>query len=72
MKYVYKTVDDVISEGNHKKIRGDVSNLSKVKVIDMTGPEQRILSGEKLCFHDKLYGINSNNFLNNCRVSCYS
>lgn len=45
IKYVYKTVDDVISEGGHRKIKGDTSHLSKVKVIDMTGPEQKVLSG---------------------------
>jgi len=45
VKYVYKTVDEVISEGGHQKIKGGLSHLTKVKVIDMTGPEQRVLSG---------------------------
>ncbi|CAB3360945.1 Hypothetical predicted protein [Cloeon dipterum] len=47
VKYVYKTADQVIEEGKGKigpSIK-DYSNLSKVKVIDMTGPEQRVLSG---------------------------
>ncbi|XP_059486517.1 septin-interacting protein 1 [Neocloeon triangulifer] len=47
VKYVYKSVDQVIEEGKGKlgpSIK-DYSNLSKVKVIDMTGPEQRVLSG---------------------------
>lgn len=45
IKYVYKTMDDVISEGGHRKAKGDLSHLSKVKVIDMTGPEQKVFSG---------------------------
>lgn len=44
--YVYKTIDEVKSEGVYKKpSTGPQSKLSKVKVIDMTGPEQRVLSG---------------------------
>uniref|UniRef100_A0A224Z2P8 Tuftelin-interacting protein 11 n=1 Tax=Rhipicephalus zambeziensis TaxID=60191 RepID=A0A224Z2P8_9ACAR len=44
--YVYKTIDEVKSEGVYKKPpTGPQSKLSKVKVIDMTGPEQRVLSG---------------------------
>ncbi|KFM56990.1 Tuftelin-interacting protein 11, partial [Stegodyphus mimosarum] len=43
VKYVYKTADEVVQEGANKRFRGD--SLSSVKVIDMTGPEQRILSG---------------------------
>ncbi|KAL3242180.1 hypothetical protein MRX96_047801 [Rhipicephalus microplus] len=44
--YVYKTIDEVKSEGVYKKApTGPQSKLSKVKVIDMTGPEQRVLSG---------------------------
>lgn len=46
VKYVYKTADEVVQEGGSKRYRGDISSLSSVKVIDMTGPEQRILSGE--------------------------
>lgn len=45
VKYIYKTADEVVQEGASKRYRGDVSALSSVKVIDMTGPEQRILSG---------------------------
>lgn len=43
--YVYKTVDEVKSEGVYRKAPAPQSKLSKVKVIDMTGPEQRVLSG---------------------------
>ncbi|XP_065213780.1 septin-interacting protein 1 [Planococcus citri] len=46
IRYVYKSVDEVIEESKKpgkKKI--EISELSKVKVIDMTGPEQRVLSG---------------------------
>lgn len=45
VKYVYKTAEDVIAEGGTRRIPMDTSRLSKVKVIDLTGPEQRILSG---------------------------
>ncbi|XP_077493306.1 septin interacting protein 1 isoform X1 [Amblyomma americanum] len=44
--YVYKTIEEVKSEGVYRKpSTGPQSKLSKVKVIDMTGPEQRVLSG---------------------------
>lgn len=47
VNYVYRSVDQVLEDGKlkpNKKVR--ISNeMSKVKVIDMTGPEQRILSG---------------------------
>ena len=50
VKYVYKTADQVLEEGKWRKINKDVpsgetSNIAKVKVIDMTGKEQRVLSG---------------------------
>ena len=50
VKYVYKTADQVLEEGKWRKISkdtagADTSNISKVKVIDMTGKEQRVLSG---------------------------
>ena len=46
IKYVYKTADELLKEGPvRKKGRGEQSTLSKVKVIDMTGREQRVLSG---------------------------
>jgi len=46
VKY-YRSVDQVLEDGKLKPNRKlPVSNdMSKVKVIDMTGPEQRILSG---------------------------
>ncbi|XP_063223581.1 tuftelin-interacting protein 11 [Bacillus rossius redtenbacheri] len=45
VRYVYKSVDDVLEQGKFQPVRRDHSQLSKVKVIDMTGPEQRVLSG---------------------------
>ena len=50
VKYVYKTADQVLEEGKWRKISkdstvGETSGISKVKVIDMTGKEQRVLSG---------------------------
>lgn len=45
-KYVYKTAQDVIESGLTRKKRPiQSSELSKVKVIDMTGKEKRVLSG---------------------------
>lgn len=50
VRYVYKSVDEVIEQGKHQKPSSsirvkDSSQISKVKVIDMTGPQQRVLSG---------------------------
>nr|CAD7587242.1 unnamed protein product [Timema genevievae] len=58
VKYVYKSIDEVLEQGKSRPIKRDhrpthvltmfllvVSNLSKVKVIDMTGPQKRVLSG---------------------------
>lgn len=46
VKYIYKTADQLLAEGpTKKKGRGEQSHLSKVKVIDMTGKEKRVLSG---------------------------
>ncbi|KAG8226104.1 hypothetical protein J437_LFUL006733 [Ladona fulva] len=45
VRYVYKSVDEVLEEGKSKKMKKEYSHLSKVKVIDMTGPERRVLSG---------------------------
>lgn len=46
-KYCYRSVDQVIEDGKLKPNRKVQLNseMSKVKVIDMTGPEQRVLSG---------------------------
>jgi tuftelin-interacting protein 11 len=46
-RYFYKSVEDVIEKGKKPDyMLYDSSNkLSKVKVIDMTGPEKRVLSG---------------------------
>lgn len=47
-RYYYRTVDDVIEKGKRPGAflnSGPTSELTKVKVIDMTGPQQRVLSG---------------------------
>ncbi|KAK9877327.1 hypothetical protein WA026_017723 [Henosepilachna vigintioctopunctata] len=47
-RYYYRSVDDVIEKGKRPgayRNSGMASELSKVKVIDMTGPQQRVLSG---------------------------
>ncbi|CAH1160144.1 unnamed protein product [Phaedon cochleariae] len=47
-RYYYRSVDDVIEKGKRPgafRHLGNASELSKVKVIDMTGPQQRVLSG---------------------------
>ncbi|KAG7204874.1 hypothetical protein KM043_005274 [Ampulex compressa] len=47
IKYVYRSVDQVLEDGKLKpnKKLPIPTEMSRVKVIDMTGPEQRILSG---------------------------
>ncbi|KAK6619473.1 hypothetical protein RUM43_012230 [Polyplax serrata] len=45
VKYVFKSIDEVIEQGNDKLSLSDGGTMSKVKVIDMTGPQQRVLSG---------------------------
>lgn len=45
-KYVYKTAEEVLSSGAPRRRQQQVSaDVPKVKVIDMTGREQRVLSG---------------------------
>ncbi|XP_032663976.1 tuftelin-interacting protein 11 [Odontomachus brunneus] len=46
-RYYYRSVDQVLEDGKLKPNRKFPvsSEMSRVKVIDMTGPEQRILSG---------------------------
>lgn len=45
IKYVYKSAEEVIQEGKSKKLKPtDDSHITKTKVIDMTGPETRVLS----------------------------
>ena len=41
---MYRTADDLIAVGRKRKVKVQ-SELSKVKVIDMTGKEQRVMSG---------------------------
>lgn len=45
VKYVYKTVEDVIAKGQKVNFGILDQKMSKVTVIDMTGPEKRVLSG---------------------------
>lgn len=47
MSYVYKSVDDVLAEGQFRKVdrKEDRARWEGVKVIDMTGCEQRVLKG---------------------------
>ena len=48
VNYVYKSVEDVIAESQFRKVDGRSGERSKgegVKVIDMTGREQRVLLG---------------------------
>ena len=45
-RYVYKTADELIATGSRKKLKDTDSALAKVKVIDMTGKEKRVLSGK--------------------------
>ena len=45
VKYTYKNAQDVIKEGKGRRVaRVDSSHISKHKVIDMTGPETKVLS----------------------------
>ncbi|KAK8737875.1 hypothetical protein OTU49_004288 [Cherax quadricarinatus] len=45
IKYVYKSAEEVIQEGKTKKLKPtDDSHITRTKVIDMTGPETRVLS----------------------------
>ncbi|CAO1370346.1 unnamed protein product [Diamesa hyperborea] len=46
-RYFYKTVEDVIEKGKRPDymLYDSTKKMSKVTVIDMTGPEKRVLSG---------------------------
>lgn len=44
-KYVYKTADEVKASGGTKKGPSISLKHSKIKVVDMTGPETKILTG---------------------------
>uniref|UniRef100_A0A336M495 CSON002687 protein n=1 Tax=Culicoides sonorensis TaxID=179676 RepID=A0A336M495_CULSO len=45
VKYVYRTVDEVIAKGRKSGYGILDQKMSQVTVIDMTGPEKRVLSG---------------------------
>ncbi|KAH0564050.1 hypothetical protein KQX54_008944 [Cotesia glomerata] len=45
-KYSYRSVDQVLEDGKLRpNVKTSTSDMSRVKVIDMIGPEQRVLSG---------------------------
>ena len=49
-QYTYRTCEDIVEEatrgaGGVQQMAREYSHISKVKVIDMTGKEQRVLSG---------------------------
>ncbi|XP_064606027.1 tuftelin-interacting protein 11-like [Liolophura sinensis] len=50
-KYQYKTAQELIETGSTKKRRGPASDIAKVKVIDMTGREKKVLSGYHAISH---------------------
>ncbi|XP_011863227.1 PREDICTED: septin-interacting protein 1-like isoform X2 [Vollenhovia emeryi] len=60
VRYCYRSVDQVLENGKLKPNRKlpVSSDMSRVKVIDMTGPEQRILSGYHAISSDKKSKIN--------------
>ncbi|XP_063699786.1 septin-interacting protein 1-like [Culicoides brevitarsis] len=45
VRYVYRTVEEVIAKGQKSSYGILDQKMSKVTVIDMTGPEKRVLSG---------------------------
>lgn len=45
LKYTYKTVEELKKSGVGKKRKTNENKVSKVKVIDMTRPEKRVLAG---------------------------
>ncbi|XP_041352059.1 tuftelin-interacting protein 11-like [Gigantopelta aegis] len=50
-KYVYKTAKEVIDSGVGRKRKVQDTSTAKVKVIDMTGREKRVLSGYHAISH---------------------
>jgi hypothetical protein len=46
-KYVYKTAQELIESGSKSRKKAPAAVGPKVKVIDMTGKEKRVLSGKK-------------------------
>ncbi|XP_071087454.1 tuftelin-interacting protein 11-like [Haliotis cracherodii] len=50
-KYVYKTAQEAIDGGQGRKKKSYDMKASKVKVIDMTGREQRVLTGYHAISH---------------------
>lgn len=44
VKYVYKSADQVLEDGKWRQVSNDAGQTDKVKIIDMTGKEQRVLN----------------------------
>ena len=49
-RYVYKTAQELIESGGKQRRKAPSVMGPKVKVIDMTGKEKRVLSGEVYLF----------------------
>ncbi len=45
VEYVYKSVEEVLEEGKFRKVVRQDEKTATVKVIDMTGREQRVMTG---------------------------
>ncbi|KAG1687952.1 Tuftelin-interacting protein 11 [Nymphon striatum] len=64
MKYIYKTVDEVKTDGISRKLFDSPGNNSgpvcQDKIIDMTGPQQRVLSGYQSLQHQHMKPDTSN------------
>jgi tuftelin-interacting protein 11 len=45
VEYVYKSVEEVLEEGKFRKVLRQDDKTATVKVIDMTGKEQRVMTG---------------------------
>ena len=44
VKYVYKSADQVLEDGKWRQVSNEAGQTDKVKIIDMTGKEQRVLN----------------------------
>lgn len=59
VKYVYKTAQEAIETGSSRK-KGIKSQMSNVKVIDMTGKEKKVLTGKyRLAIEDIIVNFSS-------------
>ena len=44
VKYVYKSADQVLEDGKWRQVSNEAGQTDEVKIIDMTGKEQRVLN----------------------------